>query len=142
LASWPPGNSVGQILTATGEWRVFSAVRTRLNCTVQYQQDSHQIWCACHNGLFDLNGRVVGGPPLAESGGASRALLLGHVMAHEIGHLLLGVNSHANTGLMHVPWDRDQREKAYLGTLLFTNKEAEQIRHQAAARLRAAQFSH
>jgi len=79
---------------------------------------------------------------LAESGGASRALLLGHVMAHEIGHLLLGVNSHSDTGLMHVPWDRAQREKAYLGTLLFTDKEAEQIRRQAAARLRAVQPSH
>jgi hypothetical protein len=79
---------------------------------------------------------------LAESGGASRALLLGHVMAHEIGHLLLGVNSHSETGLMHVPWGRDQREKAYLGTLLFTNNEAKQIQRQAAARLRTAQLSH
>ena len=22
-----------------------------------------QIWCACHNGTYDLNGRVVSGPP-------------------------------------------------------------------------------
>ena len=58
------GNRPGiLILTATGEWRAFSAVCTHLNCTVQFQQDTHQIWCACHNGLFDLNGRVVGGPP-------------------------------------------------------------------------------
>ena len=76
---------------------------------------------------------------LAESGQASRALLLGHVMAHEIGHLLLGVNSHSATGLMHVPWGRAQRERASLGTLLFTDKEAEQIRRQVADRLRASQ---
>ena len=38
-------------------------VCTHLNCTVQYQEASHQIWCACHNGLYDLNGRVVSGPP-------------------------------------------------------------------------------
>ena len=37
--------------------------RTHLNCTVQYAGDSHRIWCACHNGFFDLNGRVVEGPP-------------------------------------------------------------------------------
>jgi hypothetical protein len=79
---------------------------------------------------------------LAESGGASRALLLGHIMAHEIGHLLLGVNSHSATGLMHVPWDRTQRERASLGTLLFTHTEAEQIRRQATDRLQAAQSSH
>ncbi len=53
------------LLIRTGEanWRAFSAVCTHLNCTVQYQEASHQIWCACHNGLYDLNGRVVSGPP-------------------------------------------------------------------------------
>jgi len=45
------------------EWRAFSAMCTHLNCTVQYQETSHQIWCACHNGFYDLNGRVVSGPP-------------------------------------------------------------------------------
>ena len=45
------------------DWRAFSAVCTHLNCTVQYQETSHQIWCACHNALYDLNGRVVSGPP-------------------------------------------------------------------------------
>jgi hypothetical protein len=29
---------------------------------------------------------------------------LGHVMAHEVGHLLLGTHSHAPTGLMAVSW--------------------------------------
>jgi Rieske Fe-S protein len=51
------------IRTAADEWRAFSAVCTHLNCTVQFQEETHQIWCACHNGLFDLNGQVVGGPP-------------------------------------------------------------------------------
>jgi Rieske Fe-S protein len=51
------------VRTADGQFRAFSAVCTHLNCTVQYNDQSRQIWCACHNGLFDLNGRVVGGPP-------------------------------------------------------------------------------
>jgi Rieske Fe-S protein len=51
------------IRTADSEWRAFSAVCTHLNCTVQYQEASHQIWCACHNGLYNLNGQVVSGPP-------------------------------------------------------------------------------
>jgi len=25
-----------------------------LNCTVQYSDARHQIWCACHNGSYDL----------------------------------------------------------------------------------------
>jgi len=45
------------------EWKAFSAVCSHLNCTVQYQESSRQIWCACHNGTYDMNGRVVSGPP-------------------------------------------------------------------------------
>ncbi len=45
------------------EWKAFSAVCTHLNCTVQYQDARQQIWCACHNGFYDLNGAVVSGPP-------------------------------------------------------------------------------
>ncbi len=46
-----------------GELKAFSAVCTHLSCTVQYRSDINQIWCACHNGHFDLNGRNVEGPP-------------------------------------------------------------------------------
>jgi Rieske Fe-S protein len=45
------------------EWKAFSGVCTHLNCTVQYKDATHQIWCACHNGTYDLNGKVVSGPP-------------------------------------------------------------------------------
>jgi Rieske Fe-S protein len=51
------------VRTADGEYRAFSAVCTHLNCTVQYRDDLRQIWCACHNGLYDLAGRNVSGPP-------------------------------------------------------------------------------
>ncbi len=51
------------IRTPLGELRAFSAVCTHLGCTVQYRPDLRHIWCACHNGHFDLNGMNVGGPP-------------------------------------------------------------------------------
>ena len=51
------------IRTPSGELRAFSAVCTHLNCTVQYRSDLTQIWCACHNGHYDLNGKNVAGPP-------------------------------------------------------------------------------
>jgi Rieske Fe-S protein len=51
------------VRTASGDLRAFSAVCTHLNCTVQYRPDLGQIWCACHNGHFDLNGKNVEGPP-------------------------------------------------------------------------------
>jgi len=51
------------VRTTAGEFKAYSAVCTHLNCTVQYREDLHQIWCACHNGLYDLEGRNVSGPP-------------------------------------------------------------------------------
>ncbi len=45
------------------DWKAFTAVCTHLNCTVQYQEATRQIWCACHNGTYDMSGRVVSGPP-------------------------------------------------------------------------------
>jgi cytochrome b6-f complex iron-sulfur subunit len=51
------------IRTREGGYKAFSAVCTHLNCTVQYREDTRQIWCACHNGTYDLEGRNVSGPP-------------------------------------------------------------------------------
>ena len=51
------------VRTASGDLKAFSAVCTHLNCTVQYRADLSHIWCACHNGHFDLNGQNIGGPP-------------------------------------------------------------------------------
>jgi Rieske Fe-S protein len=51
------------IRTESGNFRAFNAVCTHLDCIVQYRQDAKQIWCACHNGVYDLQGRNVSGPP-------------------------------------------------------------------------------
>lgn len=52
-----------------GTYRSFSAVCTHLNCTVQFRQREHDVWCACHNAVYDVQGRIVSGPqpkPLEE----------------------------------------------------------------------------
>jgi Rieske Fe-S protein len=51
------------VQTAQGEYRAMSATCTHLGCTVQYRSDLREIWCACHNGMYDMNGRNVSGPP-------------------------------------------------------------------------------
>ncbi len=51
------------VRTADGEIRAFSAVCSHLDCTVQFKSDTSQLWCACHNGTYDLGGNVVSGPP-------------------------------------------------------------------------------
>ena len=58
------GNRPGLLIrTASGEYRAMSATCTHLSCTVQYRDDLRQVWCACHNGRYDLNGRNISGPP-------------------------------------------------------------------------------
>lgn len=49
--------------TPEGELRAFTAVFTHLGCTVQYRSDLQHIWCACHNGHYDLRGINIAGPP-------------------------------------------------------------------------------
>jgi len=45
------------------EPRAMSAVCTHLQCTVEYRPANQDIFCNCHNGVYDLNGRNVAGPP-------------------------------------------------------------------------------
>jgi cytochrome b6-f complex iron-sulfur subunit len=60
----PFGNEPALVIrTPDGELRAFSAQCTHLSCIVQYRDDLQGIWCACHNGHYDLNGRNVSGPP-------------------------------------------------------------------------------
>ena len=49
--------------SGAGELKVFVATCTHLSCTVRYAEESRQIACACHGGYFDLEGKVISGPP-------------------------------------------------------------------------------
>lgn len=51
------------VKTEGGDFRAFSATCTHLDCIVQYRSDLKHIWCACHNGHYDLKGRNISGPP-------------------------------------------------------------------------------
>jgi hypothetical protein len=62
--------------------------------------------------------------------------ILGCVIAHELGHLLLGSNSHSSAGIMRSPWGQKQVREALMGTLLFTAEQAELMQAQVRARTR------
>jgi hypothetical protein len=61
---------------------------------------------------------------LHSSDGADIANLLGHVAAHEIGHLLLGTNSHSVAGIMHAHWTAEELANAKVGRLVFLERES------------------
>jgi hypothetical protein len=64
---------------------------------------------------------------------ASLARVLGHVMAHEIGHLLLGTRSHSALGIMQPHWEGEELRRIGMGTLLFTPEQARNMRARVLA---------
>jgi len=61
---FPFGTRPGILIRdADGGYRALSAQCTHLACTVQYRKETNRIWCACHNGVYDVEGRNVSGPP-------------------------------------------------------------------------------
>jgi Rieske Fe-S protein len=49
--------------TPDGHLRAFEATCTHLDCTVQYKPEWKMLWCACHNGRYNLDGINISGPP-------------------------------------------------------------------------------
>lgn len=45
------------------DYRAFAATCTHLQCIVEYRKGPQVLWCNCHNGVFDLTGRNIEGPP-------------------------------------------------------------------------------
>jgi len=62
--------------------------------------------------------------------------LLGVGIAHEMGHLLLGTNSHSPSGLMCAHWNARELMLAAYGQLNFSATQAEAIRTDVQARMR------
>src|SRR6266516_2357999 len=57
------GKRVLVLKNAAQEVLAIDAKCTHEGCTVQYLAGESAIWCACHNARFDLDGRVLAGPP-------------------------------------------------------------------------------
>ena len=55
-------------------------------------------------------------------------VILGHAMAHELGHLLLGTNSHSPNGLMRANWTGEDLKDASRGNLCFSSEQTLRIR--------------
>ncbi len=71
---------------------------------------------------------------IARSGEATYPLVLGITIAHELGHALLGPNSHSENGIMRPRLLGIDFKKAQSKTLAFTPEQAEQMRHNITQR--------
>lgn len=58
------------------------------------------------------------------------AAILGHVLVHEIGHVLLGYDGHAKEGLMKATWSEAEQYAMRCRPMPFTGKEGERLRQR------------
>jgi hypothetical protein len=71
----------------------------------------------------------------ANEGIATHSQILGHAMAHELGHLLLDLRGHTNFGIMRGRWNVQDLRSASMGSLLFSSEERAPIREAASRRM-------
>ena len=79
---------------------------------------AHAVRLAAEQGYVEFDARTI----------------LGCVTAHELGHLLLGSNSHSSAGIMRSAWGQKQLRQALMGTLLFTAEQGKVMQAQVRAR--------
>jgi hypothetical protein len=67
--------------------------------------------------------------------------LLGYVIAHEVGHLVLPRAGHSSAGMMRAQWDPRDLHDAERGVLRFTRQEAIDMRRRIADAASAETFA-
>jgi hypothetical protein len=79
-------------------------------------------------GIGFASGAIVFVPRIDPRSTVSDVTRTGHVIAHEIGHALLGPNAHSIVGIMRGTLRNEDWEKAAQGTLGFSRGQNQQIR--------------
>ncbi len=59
--------------------------------------------------------------------------ILGDVLAHEIGHLLLRSNAHSREGIMQAHWQAEQLHRVAKGQMRFTKEQAIKMRTRVSS---------
>jgi hypothetical protein len=59
-------------------------------------------------------------------------VILGHAIAHEIGHVLLGSSEHSSSGLMRAQWNQANWHLASAGLLTFLPEQTERMREEVS----------
>ena len=75
---------------------------------------------------------------LAKDAAVDHSALLGRAIAHEIGHLLLGTNSHSEVGLMRARWSVSELKLGFPRDWVFSRDEATRMRDRLSERMRIA----
>ena len=79
----------------------------------------------CGGAVYVFNDEVTG---FSNVHRMDAALVMGTVIAHEVGHVLLHREGHPAEGLMRASWDANDWQRAAMGFLLFSSDDAVTIR--------------
>jgi Rieske Fe-S protein len=63
LEAQPQNVAVYVINHGDGKFSIYDDRCTHLGCPYKWEEKPKQFVCPCHNGVFDTEGRVLGGPP-------------------------------------------------------------------------------
>ena len=74
---------------------------------------------------------------LATNFAPAEAEIMGSVMAHEIGHLLLGSQAHSHSGIMEAHWSSQELRNIAEGNLAFTRPQCQKMLSRVAAQAHA-----
>lgn len=110
------------------------------------------VMCGTHAGVRNRSADVMGFAPatqqragkvayafydkiqqFAQRKQVNAAKLLGHVIAHEVGHLLLGYGSHSSGGIMRAEWDSTGLQDLRTSRLTFTTQQMTVIQNRVTA---------
>jgi len=55
--------SVWAVQHPDGQVVVYAPLCTHLGCAYHWEQPERKFFCPCHNGIYDIEGKVLSGPP-------------------------------------------------------------------------------
>jgi hypothetical protein len=122
-----PADSCRQLLSPTDIWLRVLSDHNRNGIQDAF---GYAVPPALANAYYDQVVRLAN----IDVAGYEVPLILGHVMAHEIGHLLLGARNHSELGIMQDHWGRKQIQLLMRGRLGFTVEQSKLMRAEAYRR--------
>ncbi|MFB3776741.1 MAG: hypothetical protein ACE141_03995 [Bryobacteraceae bacterium] len=122
---WKEAQALGEAATARPAVRPAAWVKLLPNSMAKrLRRTPGAFGCALDNQVYVFAERVR---ETAKHARISYAKTLGHIMAHEIGHILLGADSHAPRSIMSPFLGPVEFQEMEMGHLLFNEAQAEQL---------------
>jgi len=122
LQNWPKATWSNNVTEGNG--------RLAFKRDLEFAMDSFGVALQPEDGSFGTFANIFSdrARELVNRRGIVLSVMLGHLMPHELGHLLLGTGAPSFFGIMHVPWHNKELDLLSRGLMAFMPFEAERMR--------------